>query len=120
MSRRSTRIGAGNSKLISTLSEAEPIGEQKGVSVSSSQVPVQSRRYRCAAVGQCWLSLSPPGQWGVSVEGRVHGGYEQGRQLSDVIQSIDAEDGFFDGGLALGRDDAVGQLGVLVTDVRVG
>jgi hypothetical protein len=50
----------------------------------------------------------------------VHGGCEQGRQLSDVIESIDAKDGFFDRGLAFGRDDAVGQLGVLVTDVRVG
>jgi hypothetical protein len=50
----------------------------------------------------------------------VHGGCEQGRQLSDVIESIDAKDGFFDRGLAFGRDDAVGQLGVLVTDVRLG
>src|SRR5580704_8145188 len=57
---------------------------------------------------------------GVLVEWRVHGGCEQGSQLSDVVEGVDAEDGFFDGGLAVGRDDAVGQLGVLVTDLRVG
>jgi hypothetical protein len=50
----------------------------------------------------------------------VHSGCEQGRQLSDVIESVDPEDGFFDGGLAVGRDDAVGQLGVLVPDIGVG
>src|ERR1700685_2193123 len=54
-----------------------------------------------------------------SVERGVHGGCEQGRQLSDVIESVDAEDGLFDGVPAVGRDDAVGQLGVLVADVRV-
>src|ERR1700751_5701593 len=57
---------------------------------------------------------------GVSVERRVHGRCEQGRQLGDVVESVDAEDGFFDGGLTLGGDGAVGQLGVLVPDVGVG
>src|ERR1700722_4695161 len=57
---------------------------------------------------------------GVSAERRVHGGGEKGRQLSDVVESVDAEDGFFDCGLALGRDGAVGQLGVLVPDFGVG
>src|SRR5580704_13696874 len=57
---------------------------------------------------------------GVLVEWRVHGGCEQGSQLSDVVESVDAEDGFFDGGLALGSDDAVCQLGVLFPDVGVG
>ena len=50
----------------------------------------------------------------------MHGGGEQGSQLRDVVQSLDAQDGFFDGVLALGRDGAVGQLGVLVANVRVG
>jgi hypothetical protein len=50
----------------------------------------------------------------------VHGGCEQGCQRSDVIESVDAKDSFLDGGLAFGGDDAVGQLGVLVTDVGVG
>src|SRR5580692_10227638 len=50
----------------------------------------------------------------------MHGGCEQGSQLSDVIESIDAKDGFFDGGLAVGSDDAVCQLGVLSPDVCVG
>jgi hypothetical protein len=49
----------------------------------------------------------------------VHGGCEQGSQLSDVVESFDAEDGLFDSGLALGRDGAMGQLGELVTDLRV-
>ena len=51
---------------------------------------------------------------------RTHGGCEQGRQLSDVVEGVDAEDGFFDGGLAVGGDGAAGQLGVLVADVGVG
>ena len=50
----------------------------------------------------------------------MHGGCEKGRQLSDVVDRVDAEDGFFDCGLALGRDGAVGQLGVLVPDFGVG
>jgi hypothetical protein len=41
----------------------------------------------------------------------VHGRCEQGRQLSNVGEGVDAEDGFFDGGLAVGSDDPVGQLG---------
>lgn len=45
VSSRSTRTGAGSSKLIRTLRGAGPSGGQRGVSVSSSQVPVQSRRY---------------------------------------------------------------------------
>ena len=45
MSSRSTRTGTGRSKLIRTLRGAGPYGGHKGVSVSSSQVPVQSRRY---------------------------------------------------------------------------
>ena len=49
----------------------------------------------------------------------MHGGCEQGRQLSDVVESVDAEDGFLDGGLPLGGDDVVGQLGVFVADFRV-
>src|SRR5580692_8579691 len=54
-----------------------------------------------------------------SVERGLHGGCKQVRQLSDVIESFDPEDGLLDGGPALGRDDAVGQLGVLITDVRI-
>jgi hypothetical protein len=37
-----------------------------------------------------------------SAEGGVHGGCEQGSKLSDVVEIIDAEDGFLDGGLAFG------------------
>src|ERR1700751_1247570 len=55
-----------------------------------------------------------------SAERGVHGGDEQGRQLRDVVEGVDAEDGFFDGGLAVGRDEAAGQLGVLVAGVGVG
>jgi hypothetical protein len=54
-----------------------------------------------------------------SVERRVHGGRQQSSQLSDVVERVDVEDGLLDGGLAFGRDGAVGQLGVLVTDLRV-
>jgi hypothetical protein len=45
VSSRSTRTGTGRSKLIRTLQGAGPSGGQRGVSVSSSQVPVQSRQY---------------------------------------------------------------------------
>ena len=50
VSSRSTRTGAGSSKLIRTLRGrtlrgAGPPGGQRGVSILSSQVPVQSRRY---------------------------------------------------------------------------
>jgi hypothetical protein len=44
VSSRSTRTGTGRSKLIRTLRGAGPSGGPRGVSVSSSQVPVQSRR----------------------------------------------------------------------------
>lgn len=45
MSSRSTRTGTGRSKLIRTLQGVGSCGGHKDVSVSSSQVPVQSRRY---------------------------------------------------------------------------
>jgi hypothetical protein len=45
VSSRSTRTGAGSSKLIRTVRGAGPAGGQEGASVSSSQVPAQSRRY---------------------------------------------------------------------------
>ena len=45
MSSRSTRTGTGRSKLIRTLRDTGSSRGHKGVSVSSSQVPVQSRRY---------------------------------------------------------------------------
>ena len=55
-----------------------------------------------------------------SVERRVHSGCEQGSELSDVVERVEVEDGLFDGGLAIRqRRSAVGQLGVLVTDLRV-
>ena len=49
----------------------------------------------------------------------MHDGCKQGHQLSDVVESVDVEDSPFYGRLAVGRDDAVGQLGILVTDFVV-
>jgi hypothetical protein len=58
VSSRSTRTGAGRSKLIRTLRDAGPSGGQRGVSVSSSQVPVQSRRYPFLAASDALMISS--------------------------------------------------------------
>jgi hypothetical protein len=57
---------------------------------------------------------------GRSVEGRLHGGGEQGHQLRDVVKGVEIEDGVLDGGLAVWRDHGVSQAAVLVDDVGVG
>jgi hypothetical protein len=43
-----------------------------------------------------------------SVERRLHGWREQGRELCDVAGGVDVEDNVFDGGLSVGGDGAVG------------
>ena len=55
-----------------------------------------------------------------SVEGRVDRRGQQGRQLSDVAEGVEVEDGLLDGGLAVRGDGPVGQLAVLVANLGVG
>ena len=58
VSSRSTRTGAGSSKLIRTLRGAGPTRGREGVPVSSSQVPVQSRRYPFLAASDALMISS--------------------------------------------------------------
>src|ERR1700689_4127878 len=82
-------------------------------------LPPVTRRRRSSPTSSKRVSAETTHRRGVSVERRVHSGCKQGRQLSDVVESVDAEDGFLDGGLPVCRDDVVSQLGVFVTDFRV-
>src|SRR4029077_20446917 len=55
-----------------------------------------------------------------SVERGPYGRGQQGRQLRDVVEGIEVEDGLLNGGLAVCGDHGVSQAAVLVDDVGVG
>src|ERR1700691_1454884 len=54
-----------------------------------------------------------------SVQGRCHGWSEQGRQIRDVLDCVQIEDGVLDGALAGRRDHGAGQAAVLVHNVGI-
>src|SRR5271163_542494 len=59
-------------------------------------------------------SVGPP-----SAQGRCHGWSEQGRQIRNVLDCVQIEDGVLDGGLAGRRDHRAGQAAVLVHNVGI-
>src|SRR5271154_2139501 len=96
------------------------VAESRLVDMSEPFLRVTSGRTRAlGGPGYRLRSRVPRRAWRRSVERRLHQGCEKLTELSDVVEIVDVQDGFFDGGLPVGRDDSVGQLGVLVSDVRV-
>ena len=68
----------------------------------------------------CSSGCSSSGRLDPISRGDSTAGGEQSRELLDVVESVDVKDGFFDGRLALGRNQTTCQLRVLVTNFVVG